>query len=262
MDMGNRKIKRAILLAACACLLATSVGGADAALIKVGNLVLKADGGFVPSALPRGHDEPIDFHGHANLINTNGGAPTALEELRLNFDKDLRIESRGLPVCSVGKIAHATVGQARRRCAAAIIGTGHIGAFFDLFGASVEARVKGTLFNGPRKNGGPTVIGHTFTTLPTIRTYTVVIPLEPMKGQYSYQATLDVPTLAAGGVLTHLDGRIGRRYDYKGRQRSYINARCTIGVIRVHGHFLFADGMIMDGTLEKPCTPVPLVPGG
>ena len=31
-------------------------------------------------------------------------------------------------------------------------------------------------------------------------------------------------------------------------------------MIRTHGHFLFADGTIMDGTLEKPCTPVPLVP--
>src|SRR5215213_6285715 len=238
MDMGSRKIKRAILLTACACLLASSVGGSDAALIKVGNLVLKADGGFVPSALPRGHDEPLDF------------------------DKDLRIESRGLPVCSAAKIAHATVGQARRRCAKSIVGTGHVGAFFDLFGAPVEARVKATLFNGPRQNGKPTVIGHTFTTLPTTKTYMVVIPLEPMKGQYSYQATVDVPTLAAGGVLTHIDGRIGRRYDYRGRQRSYVNARCTSGVIRVHGRFDFAEGMIMDGTLEKPCTPVPLVPGG
>jgi hypothetical protein len=29
-------------------------------------------------------------------------------------------------------------------------------------------------------------------------------------------------------------------------------------VIRTHGHLVFADGTIMDGTLEKPCTPMPL----
>jgi len=257
----SRQIMRAILIVAGACLLAFSVGGADAALIKVGNLVLKADGGFVPSALPRGHYEPIDFHGHANLINTEGGAPTALEEMQLDFDRDGMLEVRGLPVCPVSRIAHATVGEARRRCADAIIGTGHVGAFFELFGTPVEARVKATLFNGPRKGGNPTVVGHTFTTLPTTRTYTAVIPIKRLKhGPFSYRATFDVPKLAADGVLTHVDGRIGRRYDFKGRERSYVNARCTTGVIRTHGHFLFADGTIMDGTLEKPCTPIPLVP--
>src|SRR5690349_25037610 len=128
----SRQIKRAILIVAGVCLLAFSVGGANAALIKVGNLVLKADGGFVPTALPRGHYEPIDFHGHANLINTEGGTPTALEEMRLDFDRDGKLETRGLPVCPVARIAHATVGEARRKCAGAIVGTGHVGAVFDL----------------------------------------------------------------------------------------------------------------------------------
>jgi hypothetical protein len=254
----SRQIKRAILLTACVGLLAFSVGGANAALIKVGNLVLKADGGFVPSALPRNSYAPIDFHGHANLINTEGGAPTALEELRLDFDRDGKLETRGLPVCPVRRIAHSNVAQARRKCAGAIIGTGHVGAIFDLFGVEVEARVRATLFNGPRLRGNPTVVGHTYTTLPTTRAYTAVIPITRLKGPYRYRATFDVPNLAAGGVLTHIDGRIGRRYQLHGGERSYVSARCPTGVIRTHGHLLFADGTIMDGVLEKPCTPVPL----
>ena len=116
--------------------------------------------------------------------------------------------------------------QARRRCSKAIVGTGHVGAYFDLFGLPVEARVRITLFNGPRQRGNPTLVGHTHTTLPTTRTYTVVIPIERLKGAYRYRATFDVPNLAAGGVLTHIDGRVGRRYRFGGRQRSYVNARC------------------------------------
>jgi hypothetical protein len=256
----SRQITRAVLLALCVGVLAVSVGGANAALIKVGNLVLKADGGFFPSALSRNSFEPIDFRGHANLINTEGGAPTPLEEMRLDFDRDGLLETRGLPVCPVGRIAHSDTGQARRQCADALIGTGHVGAIYDFAGLQVQARVKASLFNGPRKGGNPTVIGHAYTTIPFPRTYTVVIPIKPLKGAYRYRATFDAPTLAGGGVLTHIDGRIGRRYQFKGRERSYVNARCTTGVIRTHGHFLFADGTIMDGTLEKPCTPVPLVP--
>jgi hypothetical protein len=264
VEMSHRRqIKRAVVCAACLSLLALSVGGANAALIKVGNLVLKADGNYMPSALSRSHYEPIDFRGHANLINTDGGTPTALEEMRLDFDRAIKLETRGLPVCPFDRIAHATVSQARRVCAGAIVGTGHVGAIFDLFGAPVEARVPGTLFNGPRQGGNPTLVGHTHTTLPTTRTYAIVIPIEPLKrGSFSYRATFDVPKLAADGVLTHLDGRIGRHYRFKGRERSYLNARCTSGIIRTHGHFLFADDTIMDGTLEKPCTPIPLVPAG
>jgi hypothetical protein len=257
---SNRQIKRAVLLVFCVGLLAVSAGGANAALIKVGNLVLKADGGFFPSALSRNNFEPIDFRGHANLINTDGGAPTPLEEMRLDFSKDGLLETRGLPVCPVSKIAHANTGQARRRCAAALIGTGHVGAIYDFGGLEIQARVKASLFNGPPKGGNPTVIGHAYTTIPFPRTYAVVIPIKRMQGPYSYRATFDVPKLAGDGVLTHIDGRIGRRYQFHGSERSYVNARCTTGVIRTHGHFLFADGTIMDGTLEKPCTPVPLVP--
>lgn len=262
MRMGSsRKIRRAIVVLGCACLLALPLTAADGALIKVQNLVLKADGGFFPSTLSRFKHEPIDFRGHANLINTDGGAPTPLEEMRLEFDRDGKLDVRGLPVCPVGRIAHATVAGARRKCAGAIIGTGHVGAIFDLFGVPTQARVKATLFNGPRRHGDPTVVGHTFTVLPTTRAYVAVIPIRRLNhGPYGYRATFDVPKLAADGVLTHIDGRIGRRYEFKGREHSYVSSICTTGIIRTHGHFLFEDGTIMDGTLEKPCTPVPLLP--
>ena len=41
--MGRNKGKRVVLLILCLGLLASWSGGADAALIKVGNLVLKTD---------------------------------------------------------------------------------------------------------------------------------------------------------------------------------------------------------------------------
>lgn len=259
MVMGrSRKIARAVVLVFTVGLLAVAVGGANAALIKVGSLVLKADGGFFPSSLPRDSYEPISFRGHANLIDTRGGVPTPLQEMRLDFDRDGLLETRGLPVCPLGRIAHATTARARKVCADAMVGTGHVGAVFDIAGFKVEARVKASLFNGPRKGGNPTMIGHAYTAIPVPRAYTAVIPIKRTSGgAYSYKATFDVPSLAAGGVLTHIDGKIGRRYAFKGKELSYANARCTTGVIRTHGHFLFTDGTIMDGTLEKPCTPTP-----
>jgi hypothetical protein len=261
--MGRRsKIIRAALLLLCVALLASWAGGANAALIKVGNLVLKADGGFHPTALPRSHYAPIDFQAHADLINTEGGAPTPLEELVLDFDRNGKLETKGLPVCPPARIAHATTGQARKLCASSIVGTGHVGAIFFFEGVAVKARVKASLFNGPRKNGNPTLIGHAYTTIPHPRTYVVVIPIERRSGAYAYRATFEVPKIAAEGVLTHIDGRIGKRYLHHGKKESYASAKCTNGVIKTRGRLTFTDGTIIEGTLEKPCTPVPLIPHG
>jgi hypothetical protein len=259
--MGRRvNIKRGIAAALCLSLLALFVGGADAALVKVGNLVLKADGNFRPQALPRHEYAPIDFRGHADIINTEGGPPLELQEMILDFDRDGKLDTNGLPVCPPGRIAHSSVGQARKKCAGALVGTGHVGATLFFAGVPVEVRVKASLFNGPRRNGNPTLIGHAFVSIPTPRAYVVVIPIERRTGEYHYRVRFDAPKIAAEGILDHIDGRIGRRFQFHGRTHSYASARCTSGVLRVHGHFLFTDGTIIDGALEKPCTPVPLLP--
>ena len=115
----SRQIARAVVLAPMRGPGRVAVGGANAALIKVGNLVLKADGGFFPNKLSRNSYEPIEFRGHANLINTEGGAPTALEELRLDFDRNAMLEIRGLPVCPLSKSTTPTPAR-RAGCARAL----------------------------------------------------------------------------------------------------------------------------------------------
>lgn len=238
----------------CALVGLTVGGESDAALIKVQNLVLKAEGAFKPAALPRHSYAPNDFHGHADLINTEGGPPTQLDEMTLEFDRNEKIDTRGLPVCPPSRIAHSTVQEARRQCAGALVGTGHVGATMYLLGVPVNVRLAASLFNGPPQNGNPSVVGHTFAPLPTPRAYTIPIQVERERGAYAYRVQIDARQLAGEGILTHIDGHIGRRFQYGGRERSYISGRCGNGLLRIHGHFLFDDGTIMDGALEKPCS--------
>ena len=88
-----------------------------------------------------------------------------------------------------------------------------------------------------------------------------MIPIERRSGAYRYRATFDVPKLAADGVLTHIDGRIGRRY-------SPTAARAQLRLGPLHRPACSAPtatsssptATIIDGALEKPCTPVPLLP--
>ncbi|MGH2974123.1 MAG: hypothetical protein ACRDLL_04545 [Solirubrobacterales bacterium] len=229
--------------------------GAQAALVRVNGLVLTADGGFTPRDLPRRAFAPIDFQGTANLKAVDGGAPPPVQQVVLDFDRDGRLSTAGLPVCQPTSLQETTPEEARRICSAAIVGTGHVGALIALQGGTVPASSLLTLFNGPRVEGNPTVIFHARTTVPATQTFVITIPIEERRGGFRYRATIDVPPIAAGlGSLTHLDAKIGRRYRFRGNERSYASARCSDGVLRTHGRFSFADGTIIDGSVEKGCT--------
>jgi hypothetical protein len=240
--------------AVIACVLLA--GGANAALVKVGNLVLTADGGFTPRTLPRQTFAPIDFSGHADLKAVDGTVPPALQQVVLEFDRDGRLSTAGLPICQPALLEEATPAEARGRCPKAIVGTGHVSTLIGGEGGSaIQADSPLTLFNGPRQAGSPTVILHARTTVPAPQTFVLTVPLEKRAGLFRYRATIDVPPIAAGrGTLIHLDVKVGKRYRYRGSERSYTAARCGDGIFRTHGRFTFADGTIIDGSVEKACT--------
>jgi hypothetical protein len=237
----------------------TAGNAADAAQVRIGTLVLRADGGFEPRALPKRSYAPIEFQGHAEIETTDGSAPPALREVKLEFDRDGRLTTAGLSVCPPSRIEGATPQQARRRCQAAIVGTGHVGATIALPGhARVEIHSPLTLFNGPTQAGNRTVVAHAQSTFPALETYVVTVPIERRSGPYGYRATFEVPEIAGGfGALTHADVEVGRRYRSGGDERSYVSARCSDYILQTRGTFSFADGTIVSGAVFKTCRPLP-----
>jgi hypothetical protein len=231
-------------------------GGANAALVKVGNLVLTADGGFTPRILPRSSYAPINFEGEANLRAVDGSVPPPLQQLVLDFDRDGRLSTAGIPICQPSQLEEVAPQEARRRCPGAIVGTGHAEAKIRIEGQpSVLASSPLTLFNGPRLGGKPTVILHARTTVPAVQSFVITVPIEKRPGAFRYRATVDLPPIAGGaGSLVHLDAAVGKRYRLGGKQRSYVAARCGDGVLSTHGRFTFSDGTIIDGSVEKGCT--------
>ncbi len=255
--MSRRRL--AIALAACGLLLALLAGAANGARVRVGTLVLRADGGFTPRLLPKRSYAPISFEGFADVETTDGSVPPATREIELEFDHDGRLTTTGLPTCPPTRIEGASPAQARSRCAAAIVGTGHLDAAIAIPGGGhVTARSPLTLFNGPRQDGDPTVILHAQTTFPAVETFVVVVPIERRSGVYGYRVAFEVPQIAGGlGALTRIDATIGRRYRAGGVERSYISARCSDYVLQTRGFFSFADGNVISGSVFKPCRPLP-----
>jgi hypothetical protein len=251
----GRLIKAAALCCALALLCAASAAG-EGALVIVNNIVLRADGGFQPRALPRQKFAPIDFQGHFDIAARDGGKPVALESVVVDFDRDGRLSAGGLPVCPPERVAQATTEQARQACSGAIVGTGRIEALIGPTGGGAEASSPLTIFNGPPQAGNPTVVLHARIAVPATQTFAIVVPIERRPGAFRYRATLALPPIAAGlGAVTHVGVKVGRRFSVNGQSRSYVAAHCSDGVLRTHGRFTFADGTIVDGAVEKPCHP-------
>jgi hypothetical protein len=254
------KAKRFLAIAALAACLAGSggaVAAAERAEVIVGNLVLRADGGFKPQVLPRRQRVPIRFQGYATIGTRDKSRPPALRHVKLDFDRDGRLNVAGLPSCPPGRLEARTAKQARRLCGGAIVGRGRVAATIDLLGARFRVRSPLTLFNGPRQGGDPTVIAHAQTAVPVFQAYVVVAPIERRRGRtFGYRTSFDVPPIAGGaGSLTRVQARLGRRFTHRGKRRSYVTARCSDGILQTQGYFGFADGNVIYGSVFRSCTP-------
>lgn len=254
--MPRRRLTLPLAVLCCGILLGTlAAGGAGGALVAVNSLVLRADGGFQPHELPRKRFAPIDFQGHFDIAAKGGGQPVALQQAVIDFDRDGRLDVAGLPRCRPDQVSAAGTREAREACAKAIVGRGHVEAIVASDTGPVPVAAPLTIFNGPEVEGHPTALLHARTTFPVPQTYAIVVPIERRRGAFRYRATLDVPPLAGGlGSISHVDVDVGRRFKAGGRERSYASARCSDGIIVTHGRFSFADGTIIDGSVEKACS--------
>jgi hypothetical protein len=237
-------------------------GGANAALVETGDIVLHADGGFTPRTLPRRGYAPIEFQGHFDLRSKSGAKPITLQQVIVSFDRDGHLDVAGLPTCAPEGVANLGVAEARALCRGAIVGTGHIEAAVVVGGETFHAASPLTLFNAPPIEGNPAVVLHARTTTPATQVFAIPIPIERRAGRFRYRVPIDLPPILGGsGSITHVDVKIGRRFRVDGRLHSYISARCTDSVLETRGHFSFADGTIIDGGIEKYCRPILRRPG-
>lgn len=231
-------------------------GTALALRLQAGNIVVVTDGGVRPTKLPKNRFAPIELHGYGKISTLDGAVPPVLEQITLFFDKHGEVETRGLPVCTPGKLAATTSKTARRNCRGAIVGRGFGRALIDFpdqppFMASSPI----TIFNGRKKNGNPTVLAHAYLGVPAPTTFIVPIEVQRVrKGRYGFKTVAKIPRIAGGsGVPIYGRLKIGRKWRYKGKKLSYANASCPDGRLQARGRFDFDDGNRLQGTFLQRC---------
>jgi hypothetical protein len=249
-----KRLRRAIVCALVVLLLAA--GSAAALRLTLGDVVVVTDGGFTPTTLPKDHFAPIQLHGYGKISTSDGKTPPILQTIVLWFDKHGEVVTKGLPICTKGKLLATTTPVARRNCRGAIVGTGYGTAVVNFPEQEpIMASSPITLFNGPPKHGNPTVLAHAYLNVPAPTTYIVPVEIQRVDdGRYGFKTEAKIPKIA-GGAGTPLYGRleIGREWTYKGKRLSYANASCADGRLQGKGQFAFKDGTLLEGTIVKAC---------
>lgn len=244
---------RVVAIALFAGLLACA--SAYALKVEIERTVVSATASVSPHAFPAHGRAPATLESVTRIRTTDGSAPPALRELVFLFDKNGAIDTRGLPTCTMAKLAESTVEVARKRCPGAIVGEGVGRAEVDFPGSGpIEIGSPLTFFNAPPVGGRPSVIVHAYEKVPVPKAVLVSFAIERIhQGRYGFRVKVPLPAIAEGyGAATLAKATIDRTWKIGGGTVGYISARCQGSRLQVHGTVTFAGGLI-PGTLTSPC---------
>jgi hypothetical protein len=250
----RRGLPKVTLLVAVAGLVACA--SAYAIRADIGNTSVSATATMLPRELPPKANAPITLSSVTRIASHDGSAPQILSEMEFLLDRNGSIETKGVPVCSLAKLADTTPKQARQRCAGALVGEGTAKAQVNIPGQP-RTQISSPLsfFNALPTGGRPTVIVHAYETIPEAKTLLVPIVIEKVsKGRYGFRTKIQLPEIADGyGSPILAEATLGKTFKRGGKTVGYVNAHCEGGRLQVHGTLTFANGDFFPTTLTSPC---------
>lgn len=244
-------------LAAFAVLLTAGLcASAYAITAEVGPIWVSATATLKPRELPAHGNRPVFLSSVTRVGTHDGSTPPTLQTLIFELDRNGTIDTKGLPVCAPSKLEGATVAQARKLCAGALVGKGTGKAVVTMPGrAPFQITSPLSLFNGPPSGGKPTLLAHGYETVPAPQALVVPITIERVAhGRYGFKAVVQMPEIAGGfGAATLAEAKIGAVRKRGGREVGYISAHCAGGRLQVAGKAIFTNGDFFPVTLTSPC---------
>jgi hypothetical protein len=246
----RRAAALATLLAVLACATAYAIS------VELGPVWISATATMQPRELPRRGDAPISLETVTRVGTRVGSTPPTLKTLTFLFDKNGRVDTKGLAICTLARLEGTTPAAARKRCGRALVGEGEGKALVTMPGkAPFTISTPLSLFNGPPDGGRPTLIAHAYEKVPTPQALLVPITIERVKsGRYGFRAQVEMPEVAGGfGAPTLAEATIDATRTRGGGKVGYINAHCNGGRLQVYGTARFTNGDFFPVTLTSPC---------
>lgn len=223
-----------------------------------GNVCVADNGGISPFKLPRHGKAPVTARIVGGIHTRDSSHPPALQTLELDVDRTIDVDAVGLPACRASQLNARSSAQARRACAAALVGSGTAEvevAFPEQAPFSSTGPL--LLFNGGVHGGTTTLFLHAYVDVPAPTAIVMKATVTHVhRGRFGLHLATRVPRIAGGaGSATAFDLKIGRRYTYKGRKKSFLVAGCPTGRWTTKGHVTFSDGTSLGLTHVFTCTP-------
>jgi hypothetical protein len=256
--MGTRRrlATLALLLAVTGSLAAV----AHAQVVQSGEIRVSFHASFSPRTLPRERPAPITLQVEGQISTPDGSHPPPLQRFRVELNSAGQIDTDGLPACTAAALQSTSSDLAIERCGPAQVGQGSFEAQLQLSGPPIPVHGRALVFNG-KVAGRAGMLIHIFIARPVRLTLVVPLRISRREGQFGTVLTTRVPKLVGGfGSITALQLRIGRRFAYGGKQRSYLSAACAApagfpgAIFRfARGVFSFAGGHTMHAVLTSDC---------
>jgi hypothetical protein len=256
--MISRKKGLAALVAVLALGL-LGAGIASAGLLS--NTIVRFHGNIGPHKLPRHGVAPVTVQMGGKISTKDGSPPPRLAEIKLEINKHGELDSKGLPLCSLGALKNATTARAKSICGKAEVGHGNVTSRIKL-PEQEEFATNGQLlaFNGKYK-GKPAIFAHVNSKGRLAITYVIIFQIEKAKGEFGTSLVAKVPPIASGaGHISAFDLSLSRKYTVGKKKKSYVSAGCALPAGIFIGPFKFAratyvfeDGTSSSETLEKTC---------
>jgi hypothetical protein len=234
------------------------VAAASAYAIKgqIGDTTISSTATMLPRELPAKGGAPITLTSITRIRNKDGSPPQKLSSIDFLIDKHAYLDAKGVPVCTTAKLEGTTAGEARKRCGGSLVGEGKFDALVNLPGQKqTKVRLPVSFFNGPKVGGQPSLLGHTYETVPVAKALLVPVTVEKVSvGRYGFRMVVGVPPIAEGyGTPTLAEATVGKTRTRGGKKVGYLNAYCSGGRLQVKGKLNFENGDLFPALLTSPC---------
>jgi hypothetical protein len=256
-----KRRKGIVALTLCLLLGLTAVATAEIGESADHRIKIKFHGSIAPVKLPRSTLAPVGVQMGAKIKSTTGEAPPRLSKIILDINSHGIIDSKGLALCTLGKLHNSSAARAKKVCGDAEVGHGNVTSRVGLPGQEQFA-TNGPLlaFNG-RYKGKQAIFAHVTSQGTLAITYVIIFVVKKTKGLYGTSLVANVPQIASGsGYISSFDLSLKRRFHVHGEKRSFVSASCplpsgiNIGEFKfARSTYIFEDGTQVSSGLERPC---------
>jgi hypothetical protein len=201
-------------------------GPSAAEVVQHAGIRVKASATMTPTRLPRTGTAPIGVQIGVRITGV-GGAPPLLRSIAIAINREGRLQTKGLPGCTIEEIQPTTDADALAACGSSLVGEGRFSAQVGFTGqAPFPSQGKVLAFNGTDQ-GNPAILVHVYGTEPAPTSYTFPLLIGRSAGTYGTTLRAALPQTAGdSGYITGLSLTLHRTYRYRGETHSYLSAGC------------------------------------